>query len=282
MKHSQGIEYGLCRVSICPIRKAADDRSEMVSQLLFGEIVEVFHRKGKNWSKILTMYDEYIGWVDSKQIVLISEKEAFSLKENSVHALEWVHSAVGDNQTLPVTAGSVLYNFDGLSSKSPLGRFQYSGQIINYKQIEITGDLIAKISKKYINAPYLWGGRTPFGIDCSGFTQIVFKMIGIYLPRDAYQQADEGRVVDFVEESQVGDLAYFVNKDNKVIHVGVILEDQMIIHASGWVRIDRLDHFGIQNTETGKYSHVLRFIKRLIPDDNTEVQIEKEIKELTQ
>ncbi|HRG90423.1 MAG TPA: C40 family peptidase, partial [Chitinophagales bacterium] len=119
-----------------------------------------------------------------------------------------------------------------------------------------------RVAMRYLNAPYLWGGRSPFGIDCSGFTQVVFKFADVQLMRDAYQQAEQGAMVNFVEESQPGDLAFFSNDNGKIIHVGIVLKDQRIIHSSGKVRIDRLDHFGIYNADTKKYSHQLKVIKR--------------------
>ena len=116
----------------------------------------------------------------------------------------------------------------------------------------------------YLNSPYLWGGRSPFGIDCSGFTQMVFKLNGIKLPRDAYEQAEIGKTLNFIEETQKGDLAFFDNEEGKIIHTGIIIDKNKIIHSSGKVRIDNLDHYGIFNAETGKYSHNLRLIKKVV------------------
>ena len=116
----------------------------------------------------------------------------------------------------------------------------------------------------YLNAPYLWGGKGPFGIDCSGFVQVVFRLNGILLPRDAYQQADIGDTLSFVEEGQAGDLAFFDNENGKITHVGILNDAQHIIHASGKVRIDRIDHQGIFHEENGTYTHRLRLLKRII------------------
>ena len=115
----------------------------------------------------------------------------------------------------------------------------------------------------YLNAPYLWGGRSPLGIDCSGFTQMVYRLQGINLPRDAYQQAEVGTTLSFIEESDPGDLAFFDNNEGKITHVGIILEENHIIHASGKVRIDRIDQQGIFNTEIGTHTHKLRLIKSI-------------------
>ena len=116
----------------------------------------------------------------------------------------------------------------------------------------------------FLNAPYLWGGKTPFGVDCSGFTQMVYKLNGYKLMRDASQQSKQGEALSFIEESEPGDLAFFDNEEGNIIHVGIIMDDNYIIHASGKVRIDRLDHLGIYNAEINKHTHKLRVIKKII------------------
>ena len=139
-----------------------------------------------------------------------------------------------------------MYKFDGLSTQG----------YVDKNKLRQNALII-------LNAPYVWGGRSPLGIDCSGLTQIVYRLQGIDLPRDAYQQAKVGTTLSFIEESEVGDLAFFDDKEGKVIHVGIILEDNHIIHASGKVRIDRIDQQGIFNSEIGKHTHKLRLIKSI-------------------
>jgi gamma-D-glutamyl-L-lysine dipeptidyl-peptidase len=148
----------------------------------------------------------------------------------------------------------------------------FSGQVIFPEQVTPNADLLLKIARRYLFAPYLWGGRSPFGIDCSGLTQICFKMMGIAIPRDAYQQAEMGETIDFIEQTQAGDLAFFVNQSNNIVHVGILMTEGQIIHASGRVRIDKIDHLGIYNEETQSYSHKLRIVKRILPTDHERLQ----------
>jgi cell wall-associated NlpC family hydrolase len=122
---------------------------------------------------------------------------------------------------------------------------------------------IAEYAKFFLNAPYLWGGKTLFGIDCSGFTQVVFKMLGKNLKRDAWQQAEQGEIVNFLQEAKAGDLAFFDNAEGHVIHVGIMLNEQQIIHASGRVKIDPIDGQGIYSLDLKKHTHKLRIIKRV-------------------
>jgi len=256
--------HGLCKVSIAPIRKRADDTSEMTSQLLYGELVTIVSKKNKSWVKVECEWDGYIGWMDPKQLLGLSEEDFDKHKENRAFPLEISHPIMSGDLSFPIVASSSLPQYDGMCFKIDDEKLVYSGQIIQPDQVGITPELLIKVAKKYINAPYLWGGRSPFGIDCSGFSQAVFKIFGIQLPRDAYQQAEIGEMVDFVSASNVGDLAYFVNKEGRIHHVGIILEDNYIIHASGMVRIDKLDHFGIYHEGKKSYTHTLRFIKRVI------------------
>jgi len=251
-------------VSVAPLRKKPDDRSEMVSQILFGEQVKIIRKKGKNWLLIECLWDSYQAWIDPKQLLRLTQKDSERLLEDVHYALETVQAVLSDQRSQSILLGSNLPSFDGISFKFPKRKFVYYGQVIGPQKTEISREIFIKIIRKFLYAPYLWGGRSPFGIDCSGYTQIVLKLCGIQIPRDASQQVNCGELVSFVEEARLGDLAFFENKESKITHVGIVLDDQMIIHASGQVRIDKLDHQGIYNVETKKYSHKLRVIKRIL------------------
>lgn len=234
----------IINVSIVPVRASNSDKSEMVSQLLFGEAIEILDTK-KNWTKIKSLYDNYEGWIDSKQYAPISDED-FEKRDTEI-----------------ITEKVLYYNHQEEKFLLSIGS---EVERVNPQETspEDLRDLIAETALGFINVPYLWGGRSFFGIDCSGFTQIVYKVNGIKIPRDAYQQAELGEVLDFVEEAQPGDLAFFENEDGKIIHTGIMLEDQKIIHAHGKVRIDELDSTGIFNKNLNKHTHKLRFIKRIL------------------
>ena len=252
--------FGICNLSIIPLRNENNDRCEMVSQVLFGEHFEVLGQN-KQWSKVKLHYDEYIGWIDTKQFQEISKVDFEILsKEELKFNLDLVQFVTNDkNLFLPITLGASLsfLNIDTIN----VDKFTFDGAQIS--QIKPKTSLI-ETALLYLNAPYLWGGKTPFGVDCSGFTQMVYKLNGYKLLRDASQQAGQGEVLSFIEESEPGDLAFFDNDEGKIIHVGILLENNCIIHASGKVRIDRLDHLGIYNETTQKHSHRLRVIKKII------------------
>lgn len=243
-----------------PLRREAAHRSEQVSQLLFGEMYEVMEKQG-NWLRIRCVYDGYEGWIDENQHRELNEKDFNSISgaEPGV-ALDLVSNASSSYHSVPVLSGSSLPLFDGMNFRMGKEKFIYNGQAIQSDARNPA--LFERVAMRYLNAPYLWGGRSPFGIDCSGFTQIIFKFMGIKLLRDAWQQAEQGSPVNFIEESRPGDLAFFHNQEGKIIHTGILLKDRTIIHASGRVRIDKIDHFGIHNSETKKYSHQLKSIKR--------------------
>lgn len=255
-------QHAIAVLSVTPLRAAASHPSEQVSQLLFGETATIIERK-REWFKVRADYDGYEGWVQRFQVREIADKEYEQAQQNIGVALEIASTATSSEDTIPLVLGSSLPQFDGLNFRLCKEKFIYNGQALTSEQQPNTQLLIEKIALKYMNAPYLWGGRSPFGIDCSGFVQVVFKCLGIVLKRDAHQQAEQGVVVDFVQAAQLGDLAFFHNDEGRIIHVGIVLKDQKIIHASGKVRIDKLDHFGIYNTERKKYSHQLKIIKRI-------------------
>ena len=252
--------FAICNLAIIPLRAEPSDRSEIVSQVLFGEHFEILERQNQ-WAKIKLQFDGYEGWVDSKQYQIISEKNFNDLSKEAIilnaDLVEYITNA--KNMLLPIPLGASL-SFLNHSEINTEG-FQFEG--LKTSGIKPKSDLITT-AYQYLNAPYLWGGKTPFGIDCSGFTQMVYKLNGYHLLRDASQQAGQGDALSFIEESEPGDLAFFDNDEGKIIHVGIMMENNYIIHASGKVRIDRLDHLGIYNAEQNRHTHRLRVIKKII------------------
>lgn len=258
------MKHGIALLSVIPLRKEPTHRSEMVSQLLFGETYEVLETQG-TWLKLRADYDGYEGWIDQPQHSPLSGKDYTQLSNAPLGiALDLVGSATSSEKLIPIVAGSSLPDYDGMNFKIVKEKFIYNAQALVPDSGKQVNGMLEKIAVRYLHAPYLWGGRSPFGIDCSGFTQTVFKFLGVALKRDAYQQAEQGSTINFVEETQPGDLAFFNNEEGKIIHTGIVLKDNRIIHASGKVRIDKLDHFGIYNADTKKYSHTLKIIKRLL------------------
>ncbi|PCJ23763.1 MAG: hydrolase Nlp/P60 [Flavobacteriales bacterium] len=238
----------------------------MVTQLLFGEVLKIYEEKRAGWRKIKTAFDDYDCWIDEKQFVEINETEFERLNTSPpIVCAEMANiiSNEADNSLIPILLGSSLPNFKDKKVRFNEFIFQYDGQVISTSKKQPKDDIIAN-AMMYLNSPYLWGGRSPFGIDCSGFTQVIYKMNGFKLPRDASQQAEIGETLSFIEESESGDLAFFDNEEGSIIHVGIMLENNSIIHASGKVRIDKIDHQGIFNTEMNTYSHRLRLIKKIL------------------
>jgi hypothetical protein len=256
------MEYGICILNIIPLRKEASDTSEMVSQLLFGDHFKVLESK-MLWLYIQMAFDGYQGWIDKKQIQLVSEEYYLSLeKEVPVYQYELLNSVtLNDKSLLPISFGARLPFYK-------INTLNLNGLNLNIETETTSGVLpkskLVETAFHYLNAPYLWGGKSPFGIDCSGFTQMVYRLNGYKLYRDASQQAKQGEVLSFIEESEPGDLAFFDNSDGFITHVGIILANNYIIHASGKVRLDRLDQTGIYNEETNRHTHSLRVIKKIL------------------
>lgn len=254
--------YGICHLSIVPVRLEASDSSEMVSQLLFGEHFKVLEKRNK-WSKIRIHFDKYEGYIDNKQYQEINEASYNHLSEEKpYYSAEMVDYITGkENYLSTVVIGSRLPKYQNNSLQIIDKSFTYNGD--TYHGQLSKQELVHK-AYLFLNSPYLWGGKTPFGIDCSGFTQMVYKICGYTLKRDAKDQATQGEVLSFIEESEPGDLAFFDNAEGDIIHVGIIMNDYHIIHAHGHVRIDRLDHSGIYNIDTKQHTHKLRVIKKII------------------
>lgn len=247
--------YGICNLSIVPMRSEPSDPSEMVNQVLLGEVFKV-PEKRKKWSRIRLLHDKYEGWIDNKQYKEITEEEyAFAKAQpNQLIADPVQFVTTKHKQLLTAVMGSAVQSLDLLNA-------HYEGPIASHKNKKPS---LVETALLFIGAPYLWGGRTHFGIDCSGFTQMVYRLNGHKLLRDASQQATQGEALSFIEESEPGDLAFFDNAEGAIVHVGIIMEDNYIIHAHGEVRIDRLDHSGIYNVNQRTHTHKLRVIKKII------------------
>ena len=232
----------------------------MVSQILFGEYLKVLDVK-EDWSYIQLEQDTYKGWVETFQITAVTKEEYVKVSSSpKIKVVESLTSIMVDNKKLTFVKGSNLPFYSE-------GKFLYKGKMIPYKGAIITGEQsresLVKTAYSYINTPYLWGGKNPLGVDCSGFSQMVYHLNGHRIHRDASLQAKQGELVAFLTEAKPGDLAFFDNEKGNITHVGIILEDEKIIHAAhGKVRIDKLDQEGIYNKEEKKYTHHLRMVRR--------------------
>ena len=237
------------------MRSEASHRSEMVSQLLFGEICEVMEER-QDWKKIRSAFDNYEGWVQLAHITEFTQTNS----ENNRYLSSWINRVILNGAPAYIPMGACIPGLENGEVVWKKTTVQYDGELVGVQKP--TGDAILDRAKELLNTGYLWGGRSVFGIDCSGFCQIVFRFFGINLPRDAYLQAGVGEDIGFLQEAKPGDLAFFDNAEGRIIHVGILMNDHQVIHAASKVRIDNIDNLGIVNTETGQRTHKLRLIKR--------------------
>jgi len=241
----------------------------MCTQILFGEHYTILDENAK-WCQVKLAFDNYEGWIDRKVVNEIDEETFLFLADHPAFVTTDVFNIVqpvGGYSNFLIVAGSSLPAFNQNDKTFTIGDVLYNIQGNSFSSSEkAVREIIIENALKYFNSPYLWGGRSPFGVDCSGFTQILYKMAGISIPRDASQQSLIGDNLSFVEEAHPGDLAFFDNEEGAIIHVGIIWEKNKIFHSSGKVRIDNVDHFGIYNIDTGRYTHQMRLMRRIIND----------------
>jgi hypothetical protein len=253
------MQYSVCCVPVSAIRKEPLHTAEMVSQQLFGECCTALETTGK-WTKIRCKYDEYDGWCETSHLVEIDENQ-FSFKHEILTA-EYVNIIRYNGSKMFVPYGSSVAIFKKQKAKWQSNICTYKGEVEYPYTEKLSKKKIKKITSNYLNTPYLWGGKSVFGIDCSGFSQAVYKRLNIYLPRDSWQQAEHGIVVPDLTKAQCGDLCFFSNPEGRIIHVGILLNHRKIIHSSGKVRIDEIDEKGIINSDTGRRTHSIKVMKR--------------------
>ncbi len=256
MKTSHSIlSHGICQVAIAPVRSEPSDTAEIVTQLLFGDYVKVME-KGKPWIKIYFPADDYEGYMDFKQLKYITE-EVFEREATVKHPVlcNGHLRFLGPIGVQHIIFGSNLPNY--AHGKIKLGNDEYE---LN-PETKITGNIV-DTALLYLSTPYLWGGKGIYGIDCSGLTQMVAKIHGISIPRDASQQVKAGTEVSF-DDREAGDLVFFINKKGIIHHVGILVNKDEVIHAAGHVRIDRCDHQGIFRDDFNDYTHTYHSIRRL-------------------
>jgi gamma-D-glutamyl-L-lysine dipeptidyl-peptidase len=253
------MESFICENVFVPLRSGPSHKAEMLSQILFGEKYIIIEKSTK-WIKIESLFDNYHGWIDTDHLQhspVTGNDPGFVINKS-------LQCNKKDKTRLVLEAGCEIYRPDFENKTFNIGEDIYNTIPEFNDSYVISKDSVPETAMKFINSPYIWGGRIPSGIDCSGLTQLAYKIHGITIPRDSWKQVDVGEDVNFVDETKPGDLVFFDNENNLISHVGMILSRGLIIHASGRVRIDTIDHYGIFKPEIGRYSHRLRMIKRII------------------
>jgi gamma-D-glutamyl-L-lysine dipeptidyl-peptidase len=253
----------MCSLSLIPLMSKPDERSIMLSQMLYGEQAVILERKTKIWAKILTQ-DQVTAWVDLRQVTYISQKFYEQIQDDFAVALEICDILNNGDLYFPVMIGSTLPKYDGLMFKMKEEKYVYRGQV-NFFNQGLTSEQFEKMARRFLNAPYIFGGRSIFGIDASALVQLVFKCAGILLPRNMEEiMAMQKEVVDFIDLARPGDIAFLADKHGNFNHIGLILSNSMILHVDSKVIVEQIDHEGVYNLDLRKYTHKLLTIKRFL------------------
>jgi gamma-D-glutamyl-L-lysine dipeptidyl-peptidase len=255
------METGITQLCLIPVRSTTSEHSEQVTQLVFGEHFEVLKKRGA-WLYIRSLIDNYEGWIDKKMAGDLTDSlsEDNDIKKLIVHPV-MVRTTDDKGGAMYIPGGACIPEPDKNN------RFTLGGATYALEAFPDNHNSLGECTRQFLNAPYQWGGKTVFGMDCSAFVQVVFRILGKELPRDASQQAVEGETICFRHDALPGDVAFFEDHNGKIIHTGIILDEKHIIHASGCVRIDLLDHSGIYNMDTRSYSHDLSVIRRFVSNE---------------
>ncbi len=257
--------YGINKLSVIAGRSEPSSKSEMVTQILFGETYQILETH-QQWLKIKLDTDNYECWINQNQHHLLNEKNYLEIKNNPIYlSAELLQIAQSGKYHYVLPMGAHLPQYQNNQFKIESNIYETFGKTISYQPQEkkYNGQMCVEFATMFLNAPYLWGGKTLMGMDCSGLVQICCALAGYQLPRDAKDQVKHGTPLAFLDEVQPGDLAFFHNEEGNIVHTGILLNQEFIIHASGKVRIDKIDHYGIISSELKIHTHHLRVIKRL-------------------
>ncbi len=256
--------YGLCILPVVPLRSESSEKAEQCTQLLFGDVFTVI-KSDQSRSYVEVFQDSYRGWVDKKQYVQISREDFFLLSHaKPLYSADFINpTTVTNTKTGQVLSLRLPFACCFFSKRYSIGDYTIDAtQTTLLKPQPFTPEDLNKYISHFLYAPYLWGGKSNFATDCSGFTQTIFKLFGIKLLRDASQQITQGTAVESLQSAKAGDLAFFSNPQGRIVHVGILLGKDKIVHASGYVRTDGIDSKGILRREDQTYTHTLHSIRR--------------------
>ncbi|MFS4415473.1 NlpC/P60 family protein [Maribacter sp. 2307ULW6-5] len=252
----------LINISVANLRSRPKHSAELATQATLGTPVKVLKKEG-DWYYIQTP-DHYLAWVDDGGIVLLTEQEIknWESAEKMVYTKTYGHAYLGPERKEVVSdlvAGNILEVIKYADSfyivRFPDGRNAYIShdEAMKYEDwlanLDQSSAALVATSKRFMGVPYLWGGTSAKGMDCSGFTKTIFFLNGMVIPRDASQQVHTGEMVDEkgnFDALEEGDLLFFgteatADTPEKVVHVGMWIGNNEFIHASDMVRIGSVD-----------------------------------------